>query len=1345
MAVLSNTSVRAGASAAGDSGYKVEKSIRFEDTDSACLKRTPSSSGDQQKWTLSFWFKRPSTGSATHFFSTYGSTNADDSYFRVWMNHLGTFHVSFWAYYGMTSTEKFRDPAAWYHAVVVMDSTQATTTDRCKVWINGNQINTTGVAYPTQNNSFGWNANIQSMIGNMTTQAGATSSNGNSYMAEVYNIDGQALDPSSFGETDATTGKWVPKEYTGTYGPTIDQRDTWSDHLSSANGFYSGAEYQAIEAFDGDLNSFGACNATSGDAVVYTHPIAETITSLEFRAHPQSYTITLPDSSTVTVSGVQDTWVNVTLPSGGITFNGSSSTLSFGGGNWHYLDGIKFNGKELIDDTVSIGDNSFYLKFNGTDPGEDSSGNDNDWTAVNLTTSQLTTVSAATGGLPIYNTSGDLGGTKESGYRTDSSAGTTDGTGLVLAIPGDTTTDVHASINTGSSTKTLSTTGTVSTSTAKSKFYGTSIDMTSTTAADHWTTAASSDFNFGTGDYTIEWWHYWNDATGYQSIFDCGYTDTGGIMLQSYSGSAAFWVYISGSVVIQEQLAGAANLQEWTHYALVRNGTTLTLYRNGIDIGNATSSVSTGLSDHDFHIGSDEHDYYIRGYIQDFRVYKGVAKYTSAFSVTKPEATDIDVSPDTPTDFNDDGNGTGNYCTLNPLSNALALSQGNLKATQGSAAHERVHGTFAKKTGKWYWEVTKHDNAGTTSGTSLALGVANTSNLATSGWITPKQHFSYLQGGATYYDDDTYPATTASASVPGGSEHSAGVWMFAFDFDNGKGWLGKDGTWLKPGGTGGDPAAGTDPIFTNFTSGDYYTPLIHVYEACSVTANFGQRAFAYTPPTGYKVMNTYNIPDPVITDPSKYFDTKLYTGTGASHAITGLNFSPDLVWIKKYTTASHAIFDTVRGAEKRLQCDGVLAEETDNTTLTAFGTEGFTLSTHDDVNQNTDSYVAWNWDAGSSNTSVSAGGLNSTVYDQRQTWASYGSFDDHYATANSISYFKWEDVFSSELMNNSSGSLYVGSTTADVWTPTAAISVSSTIKFYTDHPTKVVVNAGLSDETTATSTGANFHYHEFSFSGNITTISVAGVSGTNDCYFMGLWIDGKQLCNESLPTIASTYRANPNVGFSIVSYEGTGSAGTFAHGLNAKPSMVIIKITSAASYAWKVIHEGMTGFGTYMMDLNLDSSESSASASWFNSLAPDSNIVNIGTVGPVNLSGEDYVAYCWSEVEGYSKFGSFTGNGSTDGPFIWCGFKPAWIMFKRKNMGYGWNIYDSKRDPYNETDVSHFHAEATTAHADGDEGAFDMLSNGFKMKGNWNINNASGGEYIYAAFADTPFKYANAR
>ena len=221
-------------------------------------------------------------------------------------------------------------------------------------------------------------------------------------------------------------------------------------------------------------------------------------------------------------------------------------------------------------------------------------------------------------------------------------------------------------------------------------------------------------------------------------------------------------------------------------------------------------------------------------------------------------------------------------------------------------------------------------------------------------------------------------------------------------------------------------------------------------------------------------------------------------------------------------------------------------------------------------------------------------------------------------------------------------------------------------------------------------------------------------------------------------SITSTVSANTTSGFSVVTYTGNATSGaTIGHGLGVTPSMVIIKSRSAVG-SWSVYHQTV-GTDNYLL---LNSTAASGAASGWIS-------VSSSTIGnptyystSINDSGVTYIAYCFTPIAGFSAFGSYTGNGSTDGPFVYTGFRPRWIMFKRTNSTGNWVIFDTARGTYNQTPNGLF---PDLSDAEDSSSIFDLLSNGFKARSSGSAYNVNGGAYIYAAFAENPFKNALAR
>ena len=231
--------------------------------------------------------------------------------------------------------------------------------------------------------------------------------------------------------------------------------------------------------------------------------------------------------------------------------------------------------------------------------------------------------------------------------------------------------------------------------------------------------------------------------------------------------------------------------------------------------------------------------------------------------------------------------------------------------------------------------------------------------------------------------------------------------------------------------------------------------------------------------------------------------------------------------------------------------------------------------------------------------------------------------------------------------------------------------------------------------------------------------------------------NGGTTSSNSDGSVTSTVQANTDAGFSIVTYTGTGSGNTIGHGLGTTPGWIIAKVRSTTNN-WGVWHQDLGGANKYLK-LNTTDSTITATDVWNNTL-PTSTVFSTGAAGTTNDSGATYVAYCFAEKKGYSKFGKFRGNANADGPFIYTGFKPSWLMIKNigaSGTGYHWYIWDNKRDNINVMDNT-IHGDESNAENTFDQD-IDFLSNGFKLRGSGVGMNPNSHDAIYFAFAEHPF------
>jgi hypothetical protein len=278
-----------------------------------------------------------------------------------------------------------------------------------------------------------------------------------------------------------------------------------------------------------------------------------------------------------------------------------------------------------------------------------------------------------------------------------------------------------------------------------------------------------------------------------------------------------------------------------------------------------------------------------------------------------------------------------------------------------------------------------------------------------------------------------------------------------------------------------------------------------------------------------------------------------------------------------------------------------------------------------------------------------------------------------------------------------------------------------------------------SAEATFTSSLTSFDSGGFSLGSN----SDGDVNASGNTYVAWAWDAGTTTTTNTVGSISSQVRANASAGFSIVTFTGNATAGaTVGHGLGVAPEFLITKSRSATG-SWLVYHKSVGN--TKYLALNLTIAEQTSSDAW-NNTTPSSTVFTLGGAG-IQPSGVTQVVYCFAPVAGYSSFGSYTGNGSADGPFIYTGFRPKFFMHKDYTAGgadRNWLIWDAAREPYN-TEGRILFANLSNGEATNSGHAIDFVSNGIKIRNN-NINiNPNGVGFIYMAFAESPFQFSRAR
>ena len=276
-----------------------------------------------------------------------------------------------------------------------------------------------------------------------------------------------------------------------------------------------------------------------------------------------------------------------------------------------------------------------------------------------------------------------------------------------------------------------------------------------------------------------------------------------------------------------------------------------------------------------------------------------------------------------------------------------------------------------------------------------------------------------------------------------------------------------------------------------------------------------------------------------------------------------------------------------------------------------------------------------------------------------------------------------------------------------------------------------------SNSTSAESTSSNYLT---AFGTDGFTVGASGlVNDNSNTYASWNWKAGTTsgITQGGASITPSSYSFNATSGFSIIKWTGTNANATIPHGLGVAPKMIIIRRIDSTS-DWAIYHHKIGN--TKRMVLNSTAAESGASANWFNNTSPTANVFSVGTDGGSNGSTDNYIAYCFVEKKGYSKFGSYTGNGNADGAFVYTGFKPKLVIVKEYGSTGNWIM---KNDYYDNQNDHYLLANSSDAETSGSVVAFDLLSNGFKLRGTAGDSNGNGASILYMAFAENPIVGSN--
>jgi hypothetical protein len=458
----------------------------------------------------------------------------------------------------------------------------------------------------------------------------------------------------------------------------------------------------------------------------------------------------------------------------------------------------------------------------------------------------------------------------------------------------------------------------------------------------------------------------------------------------------------------------------WYHIVYAQNGSAQTIYVNGVTAGTGTTANTVFNTTIAHQLGAANTVNFLDGYLAEVNFVDGQALAASSFGTYDTNGvwqpikysgtygtngfylpfTNRTSTATLGNDFSGNGNNwtpnnisltagstydsmvdsptvgakSSNYAVLNPLNKdpSQTVSDGNLTYTGSASLYGKVNATFGMSSGKWYWEATLTGGGGPSNATTIGIATAQSPLNLSPGDSGDAYGWGYYSQNGNKYNNGTgtaYGASYAATDVIGVA------------FDAGAGTL----TFYK-----NNTSQGT--AFSSLTNGPYFPSVGDVATTTYPiwAFNFGQQPFSYTPPTGFKALNTYNLPTPTIANGAQYMAATTYTGTGATQTISdggnntiGTTFQPDLVWIKSRSAATNNnLFDVLRGTTAYLSSNSTSAEATNANTLTAFGSTGFTVGSDAasiGVNVNAATYVGWQWKANGAGVTNTNGSITSTV------------------------------------------------------------------------------------------------------------------------------------------------------------------------------------------------------------------------------------------------------------------------------------------------------------------------------------------------------------------------------
>ena len=904
------------------------------------------------------------------------------------------------------------------------------------------------------------------------------------------------------------------------------------------------------------------------------------------------------------------------------------------------------------------------------------------------------------------------------------------------------------------------------------------------TATSKLTLADSTDFTFGSNDFAIEFWYYTQTLDGtYNIFFDCMGSNRSGIQLAiETDGDYRIEVGDGSNNWIWQLTDKDAKAGKWTHFALTRESNKIRFFEDGKFIAQQTSSTAVGDPRSPAiggYASDDSTNYGFEGIISNFRIVNGSAVYTTDFTPSRSPLTNItntkllccqsptvvtegavkpgditaagDAAASTFNPFNTDVRTVrgqeSDYMTISPLSigtNSVTISDGNFHFSSGGTNQAKRGSITFPSTGKWFWEMTMEDGG---SGVWL-LGVSNAGNQNGAGRLC--------------YVSDARKLDESNSFSGYGRGYSVGdVIGVALDLDEDTLAFYKNGVFLGTAFT----------AVSNRITGGISAYFQGEYSGRSFYLNSGQKPFKFPPPAGFQPPNTANTrPVDVISRPDQYVGIVTYMGAGGTKNVDGLKFSPDMVWVKALdSNFAPMLGDSVRGFSETTMLSPSSNAEEDRSTDPTDGSErgyisaknirGFNVTDGtgtSQVNGSGEDYVAWCWKAGGNSgnfnvdyvgystagdAAMSIADQNTTGYNTDQNWGS-GATGEINPGGGALESGCFNGSFSDSINS------YWGDASKAI-TYTFNNLPFKKIRFYAvaNNVSNSYVKFNEVAQTQARIGYGSLKFGWFEAKDVPSPLNKIQVFTDGSSDFISLYaveVDGKILVNSSgvtppnLPSIPATGASvGTKQGFSIVTYTGTGSAGTIPHRLTQDPEFVIFKQRNNQD-DWRVFHKDLDSDEAqdyYLILQSTNGKSADQNQSFMNRVPPTGPVIHLGTDSAINGSSTTMVAYSWHSVPGLQKFGTFAGNSDADGTFVELGFRPALLWVKRTDSTGNWVILTAKRSPFNPVLKSLYADSSDDEYTPGQQWA-DLLSNGFKIRATYGEVNV--GTYVYCAWAEAP-------